>query len=98
MVVIETRGVVGQNGVVLTSPEQTFDHAALVREHLPLVHHAVASLSMRVPRSVSWDELCSAGMVGLVEAARSYDGSRGVPFTAFATMRIRGALLDELRS
>lgn len=52
----------------------------------------------RVPRHVSWDDLVSAGMLGLTEAARAYDAGRGVPFACFALTRIRGALLDELRA
>jgi RNA polymerase sigma factor for flagellar operon FliA len=58
----------------------------------------VSSISARVPRHVAWDDLVSAGMLGLAEAARSYDPSRGVPFDGYASTRIRGALLDELRS
>lgn len=72
--------------------------AALVQQYLPLVQHAVSSISARVPRHVAWDDLVSAGMLGLAEAARSFDPARGVPFDGFASTRIRGALLDELRS
>ena len=70
----------------------------LVRTHLPLVHYAVAELTGRVPRHVGRDDLVSAGMVGLAQAARSFDPDRGIPFGRFAGTRIRGALLDELRS
>lgn len=71
---------------------------ALVREHLPLVHYAVAEVAGRVPRHVSRADLVSAGMVGLAQAARSYDAARGIAFDRYASTRIRGALLDELRS
>ncbi len=70
----------------------------LVRRHLPLVHYAVAEVVSRVPRHVSRADLESAGMVGLAQAARSYDASRGIAFDRYAAQRIRGALLDELRS
>lgn len=70
----------------------------LIRAHLPLVHYAVAEMAGRVPRHVGRDELVSAGMVGLAQAARAYDADRGIPFSRFASTRIRGALLDELRS
>lgn len=69
-----------------------------MQQYLPLVQHAVSSISARVPRHVAWDDLVSAGMLGLAEAARSYDPDRGVPFDGYASTRIRGALLDELRS
>jgi RNA polymerase sigma factor for flagellar operon FliA len=80
------------------------DHAAapteeeLVRAHLPLVHYAVAEIANRVPRHVSRDDLTSAGMAGLAQAARSFDPARAISFPRFAATRIRGAILDELRS
>jgi len=69
----------------------------LVRRGIPLVNVLVADLSLRLPRSVHRDDLVSAGMLGLVQAAQAWDGRRGVAFEAFARPRIRGALLDELR-
>jgi RNA polymerase sigma factor for flagellar operon FliA len=74
------------------------DEDALVRDHLPLVGYAVTELAARIPRHVSRDDLVSAGMLGLLQAARSFDATRGVDFAPFAKLRIRGALLDELRS
>jgi RNA polymerase sigma factor for flagellar operon FliA len=70
----------------------------LVRTHLPLVHYAVSEVSARIPRHVGRDDLVSAGMIGLVQATRSFDPSRGISFSRFANVRIRGAILDELRS
>jgi RNA polymerase sigma factor FliA len=69
----------------------------LVRDNLPLVHYAVAELAQRIPSHVSRNDLISAGMLGLAQAARGYDSDRGVTFERFASVRIRGALLDELR-
>ncbi|MBV8958131.1 MAG: FliA/WhiG family RNA polymerase sigma factor [Actinobacteria bacterium] len=73
------------------------DEEALVRDHLPLVHYAVAEVAARVPRHVSRDDLISAGMAGLAHAARNFDPERGIRFDRYAAPRIRGALLDELR-
>jgi RNA polymerase sigma factor for flagellar operon FliA len=70
----------------------------LVREHLPLVRRAVAELAGKMPRHAPRDDLLSAGMVGLAQAARNFDESRGVPFHRYAVTRIKGALLDELRT
>lgn len=70
----------------------------LVRAHLPLVGHLVRELLSRVPAHVDRSDLMSAGSAALVAAARGFDGSRGVPFARFAATRVRGALLDELRS
>src|SRR5688500_402672 len=71
---------------------------ALVREHLPLVRRAVADLSSRMPRHAPRDDLMSAGMVGLAQAARNFNDSLGVPFHRYAATRIKGPLLDELRA
>ena len=70
---------------------------ALVRDHLPLVGYAVRETASRVPGHVSRDDLASAGMLALVQAARSFDAGRGVTFATYASTRIRGAMVDELR-
>jgi RNA polymerase sigma factor for flagellar operon FliA len=72
--------------------------AKLIEEHLPLVKHIVFQVAVHFPRHVDRDELARAGALGLVEAARRYDESRGVPFDRFAAQRIRGAILDTVRA
>jgi RNA polymerase sigma factor for flagellar operon FliA len=69
----------------------------LVADHIPLVGHLVREVLGRVPRHVNRDDLTSAGLAALVTAARAYDPARGVPFTRFVAIRIKGALVDELR-
>ena len=71
---------------------------ALIVVHVPLVGHIVRETMSRVPSHVDRDDLSSAGLTALVQAAHSYDPARGVPFNRYATTRIRGAILDELRS
>jgi RNA polymerase sigma factor for flagellar operon FliA len=72
--------------------------AKLIEGHLPLVKHIVFQVAVHFPRHVDRDELARAGALGLVEAARRYDESRGVPFDRFAAQRIRGAILDAVRA
>jgi RNA polymerase sigma factor for flagellar operon FliA len=69
----------------------------LVRSHLPLVGHLVREMLSRLPAHVSREDLVSAGMAALAMAAQNFDPARGIPFGGFATARIRGALIDELR-
>lgn len=78
-------------------PEQAKHEADLVHEHLPLVQYVVAEIAHRIPSHVSRSDLVSAGMLGLAQAARTFDPARGIAFDRFASTRIRGALLDELR-
>lgn len=74
------------------------EQTRLIEEHLPLVKHIVFQVAVHFPRHVDREELARAGALGLVEAARRYDGSRGVPFDRFAAQRIRGAILDAVRA
>ena len=66
------------------------DYAVLVKR---IAHHMMA----RMPASVQVDDLIQAGMIGLLEAAQKYDGSRGASFETYAGIRIRGAIVDEMR-
>src|SRR6478672_11352652 len=74
------------------------DIEAMIVEHMPLVGHIVRETMTRVPSHVDRDDLTSAGLTALVQAAHAFDGERGVPFNRYATTRIRGAIVDELRS
>lgn len=70
----------------------------MIEANLPLVKHIVLQVAVHFPRHVEREELARAGALGLVEAARRYDESRGVPFDRFAAQRIRGAILDAVRA
>ena len=78
--------------------ETTQDMSEMIERNLPLVKHIVFQVAVHFPRHVERDELARAGALGLVEAARRYDDSRGVPFERFAAQRIRGAILDAVRA
>lgn len=71
--------------------------AVLVEKHAPLVRRIALHLAARLPASVELDDLVQAGVIGLLEAARHYSGERGASFETYAGIRIRGAMLDELR-
>jgi RNA polymerase sigma factor FliA len=79
---------------VLSAVEQE----GLIRSHMPLVGHLVRDMLSRIPNHIHRDDLTSAGLHALVTAARGWDPTRGIPFHRFAGTRIRGAILDELRS
>jgi RNA polymerase sigma factor for flagellar operon FliA len=71
---------------------------ALVRDHLALVDHVVRRVSGNFPGHIERQELVAAGRLGLTEAALRYDFDREVPFGPYAARRIRGAVLDLMRS
>jgi RNA polymerase sigma factor for flagellar operon FliA len=70
---------------------------ALLSEHLSLVHHVARQLSRSLAAEADFDELVSAGTLGLMSALEAFDVSRGLAFSTFAVPRIRGSILDELR-
>jgi RNA polymerase sigma factor for flagellar operon FliA len=69
----------------------------LVLAHLGLVKRVALHLKARVPAYMELDELIQVGMMGLLEASRVFDASKGVDFENFAHSRVRGAMLDEVR-
>lgn len=69
----------------------------LLNQYAPLVKRIAHHLLARLPASVQLDDLMQAGMMGLLEAARKYDFSKGASFETFVGIRIRGAMLDEVR-
>ncbi|WP_027672711.1 RNA polymerase sigma factor FliA [Rheinheimera baltica] len=69
----------------------------MVERHAPLVKRIAYHLMARLPASVLVDDLIQSGMIGLIEAAKNFDGSKGASFETFAGIRIRGAMLDEMR-
>jgi RNA polymerase sigma factor for flagellar operon FliA len=86
----------GQIGSGQTEPK-SFEDAAFLQAHLPLVQRVVKRLHASLPPSVELDDLYSVGVIGLVHAAKNYRPGRGTTFNSYATHRIRGAVLDELR-
>ena len=73
------------------------DQNALIERHALLVKRIGLHLMTRLPSSVQLDDLLQAGMIGLLDAARNYDGSKGASFETYAGIRIRGAMVDEIR-
>ncbi|TCS70411.1 RNA polymerase sigma-28 (SigD/FliA/WhiG) subunit [Sulfuritortus calidifontis] len=73
------------------------DKDALVRQYAPLVKRIAYHLMARLPASVEVDDLIQAGLIGLLNAVDRYDDSQGANFETYASQRIRGAMLDELR-
>lgn len=69
-----------------------------VKQHAPLVRKIAYHMMSKLPASVEVDDLIQVGLMGLMEAARNFDVDAGVQFETFASQRIRGAMLDELRN
>jgi RNA polymerase sigma factor FliA len=72
------------------------DH--LLEQHAPLVKKLAHHMKAKLPANVEVDDLVQAGMMGLLDAVNRYEENHGAQFETYATLRIRGAMLDELRS
>jgi len=68
-----------------------------VIEHIGLVKRIAYHLITRLPTNIQVDDLIQSGMVGLIEAAKNYDPSQGASFETYAGIRVRGAMLDDVR-
>lgn len=74
------------------------DKEQLLKQHATLVKRLAFHLKARLPPSVEVDDLIQAGMIGLLDAVNRYEETHGAQFETYAIQRIRGAMLDELRS
>lgn len=74
------------------------DQTQLIEQYLPLVRRQALALQVRLPASIDLDDMIQAGTVGLLEALQRYKAGQGASFATFASQRIRGAMLDELRT
>ncbi|PZQ76441.1 MAG: RNA polymerase sigma factor FliA [Variovorax paradoxus] len=79
------------------NPRGRLDREALIRQYVPLVQRLAHHMIAKLPPNVELDDLIQVGMIGLVDALSRFEESHGVQFETFATQRIRGAMLDELR-
>ncbi len=79
-------------------PETPVDREALLLEHLPTVRYLARRIHERLPQHVDLDDLISAGVVGLIDAFSKFDHNKKVQFKSYAQFRIRGAILDSLRT
>ena len=68
-----------------------------ILEHISLVKRIAYHLITRLPSHVQVDDLIQSGMVGLIEASKNYDPSQGASFETYAGIRVRGAMLDDVR-
>ena len=73
------------------------DAGALLKQYQPLVRRLAHQMIAKLPANVELDDLIQVGMIGLSDALSRFDAAQGVQFETFATQRIRGAMLDELR-
>ena len=85
------------NGLAMYDKKTLLDAQINVEDFAPLVKRIAYHMMMRMPASVQVDDLIQAGMIGLIEASQKYDASRGASFETYAGIRIRGAIVDEMR-
>jgi RNA polymerase sigma factor FliA len=95
----ETQERIGRSYKKLTNPGQmTLEQEHMVIEHLPTVRYLARRIHERLPQHVDIEDLVSAGVVGLIDAFQKFDPEKKVQFRSYAQFRIRGAILDSLRT
>ncbi len=72
--------------------------SAMVVQYLPMIHHVAKKISSHLPSHIEYDDLVSNGVIGLLDAAKKYDPDRNNKFKTYAEFRVRGSILDALRS
>lgn len=83
--------------VALYNKTANSTHDQLVAQYAPMVRRVANQLAARLPASVDVDDLIQAGMIGLLDSIERFEAGHGAQFETFATQRVRGAMLDELR-
>jgi len=81
--------------VVEITPE---NREAIIKEYGPMIKYVANRIALRLPPHIEVDDLISVGVLGLMDAIDKYDPNRGAKFKTYAEFRVRGAILDELRS
>jgi RNA polymerase sigma factor for flagellar operon FliA len=95
---MKARSPYSRNALVdATTASQDLPQEALVLKHADLVKRIAYHLVSRMPPNVEVEDLIQSGMIGLLDAARHYTPSKGANFETYAGIRIRGAMLDEVR-
>ena len=85
------------NGTSLQAEAKRETDQDFIREYTPLVKRIAHHLLAKLPAVIQAEDLIQAGMIGLIEAARNFDASKGAAFMTYAGIRIRGSMLDEIR-
>ncbi len=83
--------------VAMYAGHHRVDNTALVEQYAPMVKRIALHLLSRLPPNVQLNDLIQSGMVGLLEVAKKYDSAKGASFETYAGIRIRGAMLDDIR-
>lgn len=78
-----------------TDPQTSI--AKVIHEYRDLVRRIAYHLAVKLPANIDIDDLIQAGMIGLIDATKGYDSSQGASFVTYASIRIRGAMIDEMR-
>ena len=95
---VRTPEMVADRWVRFTAERDPAIREQLVLQYAPLVKYVAGRLAIMLPRVMDSDDVISSGVLGLIEAIDRYDPTTGVKFETYAISRIRGAILDELRS
>ncbi len=85
------------NGAKVYQAQKKADMSVLVEKYAPLVKRVALHLKARLPASVELDDLIQSGMIGLMDAVNNFEEGHGAVFETYASIRIRGAMIDQMR-
>ena len=88
----------GKQQIVEEIEITTENREEVIKQYSPMIKYVANRIAMRLPPHIEVDDLISVGVLGLMDAISKYDSSRGAKFKTYAEFRVRGAILDELRS
>jgi RNA polymerase sigma factor FliA len=95
---VKYKGYYPNVNLAIPSGDKDLNREELILKYTPLIKYIAHRLAMRLPPNISVDDLTSAGVIGLMDALNKFDPNKKVQFKTYAEFRIKGAMLDELRS
>lgn len=84
-------------GIMMNTVREVDGKEQIIQEYIPLVKYIASRIMFGKNKYMEYEDLVSYGMIGLIDAINKFDNSKGMKFSSYASIRIKGAMIDELR-